>query len=414
MKLLLLALAVVAQGARYLTRENPIDGQYIVVFKKHLGKDVMESHKQLATLKSVEINRQYSIGELFNGYAAKMNQDSLNFLLDQPEIDYVEQDGMAHIADYFDGKPAAAVAPGKPRDGACTTQEGATWGLSRTSKVELGIDGKYSYELDGSGVYSYIIDTGVYWQHNDFEGRASWGANFVDGDNTDGNGHGTHCAGTVGGATYGMAKRTRIIGVKVLSAGGSGSWSGVIDGINWVANDGTRRPATANLSLGGGYIQSVNDALDAAVLHGRVVMVAAAGNNNGDTCNFSPASAPEAVAVGASNNQDHKASFSNHGTCMHLFAPGQAITSTWIGNPDADNTISGTSMAAPHVCGMAAKYLTTRPTDPPSMVKTWLISTASGNLLKGVPANTANLLLHLGCGPQASNATVVKLPNRYS
>jgi len=412
MKLLLLALAALAQGARYLTREDPIDGQYIVVFKKHLAKDVMENHKQLATLKSVEITHQYGIGELFNGYAGKMSQDSLSFLLDQPEIDYVEQDGMAHIVDYFD-KPDPNVAPGKPKD-ACTTQEGATWGLSRTSKIELAIDGKYSYDLDGTGVYSYVIDTGVYWQHNDFEGRASWGANFVDQDNFDGNGHGTHCAGTVGGATYGMAKKTRIIGVKVLSAGGSGAWSGVISGINWVANDSTHRPATANMSLGGGKVQAVNDALDAASLHGNVVMVCAAGNNNGDTCNFSPASAPQAVAVGATDNGDRKATFSNHGRCMHLFAPGVGITSTWIGNPDADNTISGTSMAAPHVCGMTAKYLQSRPTDPPAMVRTWLLSTASGNIVKNVPANTANLLLYLGCGPQENNATVVKLPNRYS
>jgi len=413
MKLLLFALVALTQAARYLARDDPIEGSYIVVFKKHLGKDVRENHKQLATLKNVQINRQYSIGELFNGYAAKMNQDSLNFLLDQSEIDYVEQDGMAHIVDYFE-KPEAGVAPGKPKEQACTTQEGATWGLSRTSKVQLNIDGKYSYELDGNGVYSYVLDTGVYWQHNDFEGRASWGENFVDSDDTDGNGHGTHCAGTVGGTTYGMAKKTRIIAVKVLSAGGSGSWAGVIDGINWVANDRTHRPATANMSLGGGKMQAVNDALDAAVQHGNVAFVCAAGNNNGDTCNFSPASAPQSISVGATDNMDRKATFSNHGRCMNLFAPGVGITSTWIGNPDADNTISGTSMAAPHVCGMAAKYLSSRPTDPPSMVKTWLISTASGNLIKNVPANTANLLLYLGCGPQASNATTVKLSNRYS
>jgi len=401
-----LLLVAAANAAQYFTREEPIDGAYIVVFKKHLAKNVMDAHKELVTLKNVHIGHQYSIGELFNGYAAKMEQPQLNFLLEQPEIDYIEQDGMAHIVDYFKEDK-------KKADDACTTQSGATWGLCRTSEVELRIDGNYKYDMDGAGVYSYIIDTGVYWQHSDFEGRASWGANFVDQDDFDGNGHGTHCAGTVGGAFYGMAKKCRIIGVKVLGASGGGAWSGVIAGINWVANDSTRRPATANLSLGGGKVQAVNDALDAAVLHGNVVMVAAAGNNNGDTCNFSPASAPLAIATGATDNQDRKATFSNHGRCMHLFAPGVAITSTWIGNPEADNTISGTSMASPHVCGMATKYLSSRPGDSPAMVKTWILSTASGNLVKSVPANTANLLLYAGCGP-AANSTTVKVPNRYA
>jgi len=412
MKLLLLLVAVVS-GARFLTRDDPIEGQYIIVFKKHLTQDVMAYHKQLATLKDVAIERHYSIGELFNGYSAKMNQDSLNFVLDQPEVDYVEQDGMAHVADYF-GPVNPDVPVGAPRDTpkVCTTQEGATWGLVRTCEVELNIDGIYKYDLEGAGAYSYVIDTGVYWQHNDFEGRASWGANFVDGDDTDGNGHGNHCAGTVGGAHYGMAKKTRIIAVKVLSASGSGAWSGVISGINWVANDSTRRPATANLSLGGGKVQAVNDALDAAVLHGNVVMVCAAGNNNGDTCNFSPASAPQAIAIGATDNMDRKATFSNHGRCMHLFAPGVSVTSDWIGSPDADNTISGTSMAAPHVCGMVAKYLGSRPGDTPAMVKTWLLQKASGNLVKNVPTGTANLLLYAGCDSLSKNSTT--LANRYA
>jgi serine protease len=334
-------------AAKYLTRDQAIEGQYIVVFKKHLAKDTMDNHKEVATMKNVQIDRHYSIGELFNGYAARMPQDSLNFLLDQPEVDYVEQDGMAHATDYFKDEPTAT----KRENDVCATQDGATWGLVRTSQVELNINGKYNYEQDGTGAYAFVLDTGIYWQHNDFNGRASWGANFVDGDNTDGNGHGTHCAGTIGGTKYGLAKKCRLVAVKVLSAGGSGSWSGVIDGINWVAND-SRRPATINMSLGGGFMQSVNDAVDAATNHGRVTTVAAAGNNNGDTCSFSPAAATTAIAVGATENTDRKAGFSNHGRCMSLFAPGAAITSTWIGNPDADNTISGTSMASPHVCGV--------------------------------------------------------------
>lgn len=405
MKFLLFALAV--NAARLLTVDEPIQDQYIVVFKKHLATSIMNSHKEVATMKNIQIDRHYSIGELFNGYAARMTHDSLNYLLDQPEVDYVEQDGLAYASDYFkDEKPA----PSKRNGDVCATQEGATWGLVRTSQLELNIDGKYSYEADGGGAYAFVLDTGIYIDHNDFGGRASWGKNFVDSDDSDKNGHGTHCAGTIGGTKYGLAKKCRLVAVKVLAASGSGAWSGVIDGINYVAND-ARRPATINLSLGGGKTQAVNDAVDAASEHGLVTTVAAAGNNNGDTCAFSPASSVTAIAVGATDNTDRKASFSNHGSCMSLFAPGQAITSTWIGNPDADNTISGTSMASPHVCGVVTKYLGERPKDAPSVVKAWILSQASGDLVTGVPINTANLLLFDAC--TASNATTVKLAKRY-
>jgi len=294
----------------------------------------------------------------------------------------------------------------------CAVQEGATWGLVRTSQVELNINGKYSHDQDGTGAYAFVLDTGIFIGHNDFQGRASWGKNFVDTDDSDKNGHGTHCAGTIGGTKYGMAKKCRLVAVKVLSAGGSGSWSGVIDGINYVAND-SRRPATINMSLGGGLMQSVNDAVDAASNHGLVTVVCAAGNNNGDTCSFSPASAPTAIAVGASDNTDRKASFSNHGRCMHLFAPGVSITSDWYSGPDADNTISGTSMAAPHVCGTVTKYLGTRPRDAPAVVKAWVLQKASGNLVVGVPINTANLLLNDLCANPVANSTTVKLSKRY-
>jgi serine protease len=337
-----------------------------------------------------------------------MPQDSLNYLLDQPEVDYVEQDGMAYATDYFKDEPVAT----KRENDVCATQEGSTWGLVRTSQVELNINGKYAYDRDGGGAYAFVLDTGIYTAHNDFNGRASWGKNFVDTDDTDGNGHGTHCAGTIGGTKYGLAKNCRLVAVKVLSAGGSGSWSGVIDGINYVAND-ARRPATINMSLGGGKQQAVNDAVDAASNHGLVTTVVAAGNDNSNTCNYSPASSPTAIAVGATDNSDNKASFSNHGTCMSLFAPGQAITSTWIGNPDADNTISGTSMASPHVCGVVTKYLGERPKDAPAVVKAWILQQASGNLVKNVPATTANLLLFNGCARGLANATTVKLSKRY-
>jgi len=375
------------------------------VFKKHLPKSVMEAHKAVAVLKNVEITHHYGMAEFFNGYAGKMDQAALNFLLDQEEIDYVSQDGWAHTQDYFKEDVAT------PND--CITQDGTTWGLVRTSQRARNIDGNYFYALEGDGVYAHIIDTGIAINHVDFNGRASWGRNFVDTDDSDGNGHGTHVAGTVGGTKYGMAKNVRLIAVKVLNAGGSGAWSGVISGINWVAND-NRRPRTANMSLGGGKNPAVNDAVDAAVRM-NVHIINAAGNNNQDTCNFSPAGAPLAVAVGATDNMDRKATFSNHGPCMTLFAPGVSITSDWIGSPTADNTISGTSMAAPHVCGMVAKYLQVYPASTPDLVKLWLKDTASGNLVTGVDARTANLLLFGDCDLQAThNTTTEMLPNRYT
>jgi len=396
-------------AARYLTRDAPIEGQYIVVFKKHLDQKLIDSHKEVASMKNVQIDRHYSIGKLLNGYAARMPQESLNYLLDQPEIEYVEQDGWAHAIDYFQ---EAEPIPSKT-DNVCTTQQGTTWGLVRTCNKNLIIDGQYKHDLDGTGAYAFVLDTGIYTEHVDFNGRASWGNNFVDSDNTDGNGHGTHCAGTIGGTTYGLAKNVNLVAVKVLSASGSGSWSGVIDGINYVANDHVREPATINMSLGGGFMQSVNDAVDAASEQG-VTTVAAAGNNNGDTCSFSPASAPTAIAVGASNNKDEKASFSNHGECMDLFAPGQDITSTWIGSPQADNTISGTSMASPHVCGVVAKYLGLRPRDGPAVVKAWIISQATAGILKEpLPDKTANRLLFNPCNQVVGNATTLKLSKRY-
>jgi subtilisin family serine protease len=404
MKFLLFALA--ANAARFLSIDEPIENQYIVVFKKHLAKNLLDSHKEIAMMKNIQIDRHYSIGELFNGYAARMPQDSVNYLLDQPEVDYVQQDGLAHASDYFKDEPV----PTKRDSNVCATQLGATWGLVRTSQVNLDINGKYSYEADGGGAYAFVLDTGIYIGHDDFNGRALWGANFVDKDDFDGNGHGTHCAGTIGGTQYGLAKKCRLVAVKVLSASGSGAWSGVIDGINYVAND-ARRPATINLSLGGGLNLAVNDAVDAASLHGLVTVVAAAGNNNGDTCASSPASASTAIAVGATDNADNRASFSNHGECMSLFAPGADVTSTWIGAPDAVNTISGTSMASPHVCGVATKYLGERPKDAPSVVKAWILDQASGNLVKNVPLKTVNLLLFNGCS-QSTNATV-KLSKRY-
>jgi len=320
-------------------------------------------------------------------------------------VEFVEEDGVVRASE-----------EATTDDAKCSTQTGATWGITRTSEKVLNPSGLYSYvdTASGSGVTVYVIDTGIYIGNTDFGGRAVWGTNTVDSKTTDGNGHGTHCAGTIGVTTYGLAKQVQLKAVKVLSDSGSGSTAGVISGIEWAVKD-KKGPAVGSMSLGGGKSAAMNSATSNAVTQG-LVMVVAAGNDNKDACNYSPASTPEAITVAASDNKDTKATFSNFGTCVHLFAPGVQITSTWIGSPSAINTISGTSMACPHVAGQVAKYLQTNPTAKASAVKAWLESHAAQGVIKNIPLNpkTPNLLLFADCSTFGglSNETVT-LSKRY-
>lgn len=241
---------------------------------------------------------------------------------------------------------------------ALTTQSGATWGITRISHTSRTGSG-YVYDTSaGEGTCSYIIDTGIYTQHPDFGGRATFLANYADSSNTDGNGHGTHVAGTVGGTTYGVAKKTKLYGVKVLDASGSGTNSGVISGMNFVATDAKTRScpkgAVANMSLGGGKSTAVNQAAAALVRSG-VFLAVAAGNSGANAANYSPASESTACTVGATTSSDSVASYSNWGNLVDVFAPGTDITSTWIGG--RTNTISGTSMASPHIVSRARPFI---------------------------------------------------------
>jgi len=290
----------------------------------------------------------------------------------------------------------------------CITQSGATWGIDRISERAIELNGEYEYEHDGEGTDSYIIDTGILIAHNEFgpNGRCVWGNTFTgDNNHADCNGHGTHVAGTVGGILYGVAKKVSLIAVKVLNCGGSGSYEGVIAGIQWTVqqHQAKGKPSTANMSLGGGYHQGVNDATDAAVRAG-VVMAVAAGNSNADTCNYSPASAELAITVGATDvgsqggaQQDIRSSFSNFGTCTDIFSPGTMITSAWIGGNNAIRTISGTSMAAPHVCGVANVILHENPTWSPKQVEDHMIE------------KTTKGIINLQCG---NRAVCLQSPNR--
>lgn len=396
MKAVISSLLFASSSALYHSAQEPIADSYLVKFKKDATEEAILAHSSLAQANNVVVNRKWSFGD-FKGYAASIKDKELVSKIEQmPEVEWVEEDGVIRL------------------DQSCTTQKGATWGITRTSEKTLNPDGLYNYALSGSAVTVYVIDTGIYIGNNEFGGRAVWGTNTVDSATTDGNGHGTHCAGTIGGTTYGMAKSAKLVAVKVLSDSGSGSTQSVIDGISWSVNN-KRGPALGSMSLGGGKSASLNAAVANAVNQG-LIMVVAAGNDNRDACNYSPASEPTAITVAASDNKDTKASFSNFGTCVHLFAPGVAITSAWIGSPSAVNTISGTSMACPHVAGQVAKYLESNPSASASVAKAWLTSNALQGVIKNIPVapKTPNLLLFADCStPTFSNLSTVVLSKRY-
>lgn len=310
---------------------------------------------------------------------------------DRVQVDYIEQDAVikANLGE-FDEAPLEKKA--------YVSQSGAPWGLSRISSQSRG-GTTYTYDSTaGAGTCAYVIDTGIYTSHPEFEGRATFLANYAgDGSNTDGNGHGTHCAGTIGSKSYGVAKKTQLYAVKVLGADGSGTNSGVIAGINFVANDVKTRScpkgAVANMSLGGSRSTAVNSAAANAVTAG-VFMAVAAGNDGRDAANSSPASEPTVFTVGATDSSDRIASFSNYGSVVDILAPGVSILSTWIGG--RTNTISGTSMATPHVAGLGAYLLSLEGARSPAALSSRIQSLSLKNKITGVPSSTVNYLAFNG------------------
>ncbi len=354
------------------SQSAPIAGSYIVVFNNSV-QDVDAEVQKLVSKHGGAVKHKYK--SALKGMAIELSDAEVTALRAEPSVAYVEQDQTMSIS---------------------TVQSGATWGIDRVDQRALPLSGTYTYNADGTGVTVYIIDTGINFTHAEYSGRASKGIDEVTSGGTaaDCNGHGSHVSGTVGGTTYGVAKKVKLIAVRVLDCSGSGATSGVIAGIDWVTANRVL-PAAANMSLGGGFSASLNTAVQNSIAAG-VVYAIAAGNSTADACNSSPASAPNAITVGATDINDGFASFSNFGTCVDINGPGVNITSSWIGSNTATNTISGTSMATPHVAGAAALYLQTNPSATPQQVRDGLVNNATANVITNIGAGTPNLLLYTG------------------
>ncbi len=388
-----LGLSAAAHAGDLRRVANPIPGQYIVVFNAdsvrsefaqagrlqaafatpdaELAAATEHAVVDMAAKLDLDVAGTYS--SALQGMVVRASGRSLKRLLLDPRVEFVEEDGYVQLD---------------------ATQSGATWGLDRSDQRALPLNGTYVYNATASNVRAYVIDSGILSTHAQFSGRMLSGYSAInDGrGTTDCNGHGTHVAGTIGGTTWGIAKSVRLVPVRVFGCSGGSANSTIIAGIDWVRQNRVL-PAVANMSLGGGA-SSATDTATNNLINSGVVVVVAAGNSNANACNYSPARVPAAITVGSTASNDARSSFSNFGSCLDIFAPGSSITSAWYTSTSASNTISGTSMASPHVAGAAAKYLSTSPSASPATVRNALINGATTNVVSGAGTGSPNRLLY--------------------
>ena len=363
-------LAVPAFAGEFIQASGSyIENEYIVVF--NTGTSVANVAQTLAGTHGANVARQWNIipGVLMK----KLPPQAAQAIAQSPFVKYVEANGIMKVV---------------------ATQSPATWGLDRIDQRALPLGNSYTYNYDGTGVHAYILDTGCRMTHNEFGGRFGNGYDFIDNDSdpSDCHGHGTHVAGTVGGATYGVAKNVTLHAVRVLDCQGSGTYAQIIDGINWVTNNFIA-PAVANMSLGGSASQSVDDAIDNSVQAGVFYAVAAGNNYAANACNYSPAGADEAFTVAASDSSDARASFSNIGPCVDIYAPGASITSASNSCDTCTTTMSGTSMASPHVCGAGALIRDEFPAYNVDQVKAEILDRRTCDVISDAGASTTDDLL---------------------
>jgi subtilisin family serine protease len=370
------AMAAEPAGAiREAGSPDAIEGSYIVVLKDGTTSTIGTRAGKLAEKYDGRVEEVYA--KVLKGFEAKIAAGDAARLAADPAVAYVEQNQVIRLAD---------------------TQTNATWGLDRIDQAGLPLSTTYTYPNTASSVHAYIIDTGILTTHGQFGGRAVSGYDFVDSDSdaTDCNGHGTHVAGTVGGRTYGVAKAVQLVGVRVLDCEGSGTTAGVISGVNWVTSNAIK-PAVANMSLGGTASTTLDTAVSNSIAAG-ITYAVAAGNDNANASTYSPARVASAITVGATTSTDARASYSNYGSSLDIFAPGSSITSAWYTGTSATSTISGTSMASPHVAGAAALVLQANPSYTPAQVSSALTGAAVSGKVTSPGTGSPNLLLQVGSG----------------